>query len=132
MIEEYKTWKAHSVDEYAELLRKEMKANGLHPERHEQAIMDCAAIMRRIRDEEDCIYNDGYLVTVPTVHGETKTKNPALMMLNYDEQRFAALASRLGILVNMGGRPDSDRTKMEDEGDKDKLFGFISHVKGAK
>ena len=39
MKEKYAKWKEHNVDEYADLLRDEMEANGLHPERHEQTIM---------------------------------------------------------------------------------------------
>ncbi len=128
MKEKYAKWKKHTVDEYADLLREEMEANGLHPERHEQTIMECAAIMARIRKWEDKL-DEGLLVEVDTVHGTTSVKNPAIMMINYDEQRFAALAARLGIMVNMGGRPNSDKTKMEDNSG-DSLRKFMAVVNG--
>lgn len=128
MKEKYAKWKKHTVDEYADLLRVEMEANGLHPERHEQTIMECAAIMARIRKWEDKL-DEGLLLEVDTVHGTTSVKNPAIMMINYDEQRFAALAARLGIMVNMGGRPNSDKTKMEDNSG-DSLRKFMAGVKG--
>lgn len=128
MKEKFAKWKKHTVDEYADLLREEMEANGLHPERHEQTIMECAAIMARIRKWEDKL-DEGLLVEVDTVHGTTSVKNPAIMMINYDEQRFAALAARLGIMVNMGGRPNSDKTKMEDDSG-DSLRKFMAVVNG--
>lgn len=128
MKENYAKWKNHTVDEYADLLRDEMEANGLHPERHEQAIMECAAIMYRIRKWEAQL-EDGLMLAVDTVHGTTSVKNPAIMMINYDEQRFAALAARLGIMVNMGGRPNSDKTKMEDNSG-DSLRKFMAVVNG--
>lgn len=128
MKEKYAKWKKHTVDEYADLLRVEMEANGLHPERHEQTIMECAAIMARIRKWEDKL-DEGLLLEVDTVHGTTSVKNPAIMMINYDEQRFAALAARLGIMVNMGGRPNSDKTKMEDNSG-DSLRKFMAGVMG--
>ena len=126
MKEKYAKWKEHTVDEYADLLRDEMEANGLHPERHEQTIMECAAIMYRIRKWEAQL-EDGLMLAVDTVHGTTSVKNPAIMMINYDEQRFAALAARLGIMVNMGGRPNSDKTKMEDDSG-DSLRTFMGRV----
>lgn len=128
MKEKYAKWKKHTVDEYADLLREEMEANGLHPERHEQTIMECAAIMARIRKWEEKL-DEGLLLEVDTVHGTTSVKNPAIMMINYDEQRFAALAARLGIMVNMGGRPNSDKTKMEDNSG-DSLRKFMAVVNG--
>lgn len=128
MKEKYAKWKNHTVDEYAGLLRDEMEANGLHPERHEQTIMECAAIMYRIRKWEAQL-EDGLMLAVDTVHGTTTVKNPAIMMINYDEQRFAALAARLGIMVNMGGRPNSDKTKMEDDSG-DSLRKFMAVVNG--
>lgn len=128
MKEKYAKWKEHNVDEYADLLRDEMEANGLHPERHEQTIMECAAIMYRIRKWESQL-EDGLMLEVKTVHGATCVKNPAIMMINYDEQRFAALAARLGIMVNMGGRPNSDKTKMEDDSG-DSLRKFMAVVNG--
>ena len=128
MKEKYAKWKEHTVDEFADLLRDEMEANGLHPERHEQAIMECAAIMYRIRKWEAQL-EDGLMLAVDTVHGTTSVKNPAIMMINYDEQRFAALAARLGIMVNMGGRPNSDKTKMEDDS-SDSLRKFMAVVNG--
>lgn len=128
MKEKYAKWKNHTVDEYADLLRDEMEANGLHPERHEQTIMECAAIMYRIRKWEAQL-EGGLMLAVDTVHGTTSVKNPAIMMINYDEQRFAALAARLGIMVNMGGRPNSDKTKMEDNSG-DSLRKFMAVVNG--
>ena len=128
MKEKYAKWKEHTVDEFADLLRDEMEANGLHPERHEQAIMECAAIMYRIRKWEAQL-EDGLMLAVDTVHGTTSVKNPAIMMINYDEQRFAALAARLGIMVNMGGRPNSDKTKMQDDS-SDSLRKFMAVVNG--
>lgn len=128
MKEKFAKWKKHTVDEYADLLREEMEANGLHPERHEQTIMECAAIMFRIRKWEDQL-EAGLMLEVDTVHGTTNVKNPAIMMINYDEQRFAALAARLGIMVNMGGRPNSDKTKMEDDSG-DSLREFMAVVNG--
>ena len=126
MKENYAKWKNHTVDEYADLLRDEMEANGLHPERHEQAIMECAEIMCQIRRCNEELEN-GLLLKVSTVHGTTEIKNPAIGMLNNERQRFAALASRLGIMVNMGGRPNSDKTKMEDDRG-DKLLTFMGKV----
>ena len=128
-IEKFDKWKKHTVDEYAQLIRDEMEANGLHPERHEQSVMECAAIMVRIRKDEEYIEKEGFLVMVPTPRGQAAIKNPAIMMLNYDEQRFAALAARLGILVNMGGRPNDDSIKMEDNSN-DKLASFIGKING--
>ena len=90
--------------------------------------MECAAIMYRIRKWEAQL-EDGLMLAVDTVHGTTSVKNPAIMMINYDEQRFAALAARLGIMVNMGGRPNSDKTKMQDDS-SDSLRKFMAVVNG--
>lgn len=128
MKEKYAKWKEHTVDEFADLLRDEMEANGLHPERHEQAIMECASIMYEIRRCEEQL-KGGFLLEVSTVHGTTQIKHPAIAMLSNERQRFAALAARLGILVNMGGRPNSDKTKMEDN-NGDSLRKFMAVVNG--
>lgn len=118
-MERYSKYKKHTVDTYAELLRKAFKAKGIYEaERHDTVIMSIAPLFVRLEQARESIKKHGVLVEQADTNKNIKlVRNPAIDVELAVVDRIRKSLKDMNLFVDKRNNADDDDDESDNTGD---------------